>query len=61
MKDCSKAKLNQEELDYEKDGTPGEQLDAYSKPSPQNVKQAIKELNNIGPENTSNNKRPENL
>ncbi len=55
MEDCSKTRLNQEKKLYESNGTPGEQLDAYSRPSQKNVKQAVKELNNIGPENSTNN------
>ncbi len=55
MKECSKAQLNQVRSLYETDDTPGEQLDAYSKPSSKNVEQAVSELNNIGPENPDNN------
>lgn len=55
MKECSKTKLNQEKSLYKNDGTPGEQLDAYSRASQKNVDQAVKELNNIGPEHKTNN------
>lgn len=46
---CSKAKLNQEIEEQ----TPGEQLDAYSAPTQQDVEEAVKELNDNGPEHLS--------
>jgi len=55
MNGCSKTKLNQEKSLYKTDGTPGEQLDAYSRASQKNVDQAVKGLNNIGPEHKTNN------
>ncbi|MCM1505115.1 MAG: hypothetical protein NC127_07955 [Muribaculum sp.] len=61
MEECSKTRLNQEKSLYENDGTPGEQLEAYSKPSSDNVEDAVDELNNIGPENPDNNRDTDNF
>lgn len=43
------AKDNIEKLKEEIETTPGEQTEAYSAPTPENVKEDIKNLNDLGP------------